>query len=83
MKFTKITSPYLFNNYSEGLGFCYFTAQQIGKYRKWFSVEAVRFPNHPNRIYYLAERMKVSVINSGLIFLLQYFFYVGFDCMFL
>lgn len=61
VKFTKITSPYLFNSYSEGLGFCYFTAQQIGKYRKWFSVEAVRFPNHPNRIYYLAERMKVPV----------------------
>ncbi|XP_037779599.1 transcription termination factor, mitochondrial-like [Penaeus monodon] len=61
VKFSKLTDPYLFKSYSDGLGFCHFTTQQIGKYQRWFSIEAAKFPDHPNRLYYLAEMMKVPV----------------------
>ncbi|XP_042868435.1 uncharacterized protein LOC122250839 [Penaeus japonicus] len=79
VKFSKLIGPYLFNSHSDGLGFCHFSVQQIGKYQKWFNVESAKFPNHPNRLYYIAERMKVGHIPAVLIF----YFYNSFrSCVF-
>ncbi|XP_069960838.1 uncharacterized protein [Cherax quadricarinatus] len=60
-KFKKLLEPHLFQNFSDGLGFCYFPVKKIAVYQKKFKLEAADFPNHPNRIYYLAERLKVPV----------------------
>lgn len=60
-KFEKLTEPHLFQNCSEGLGFCGFTLNHIVGYQKYFVSEAKNFPQHPNRIYYLAEKLKVPV----------------------
>lgn len=60
-KLAKIKEPYLFWEHSEGLGFCYLSMEQINMYQKYFKKESPKFPSHPNRIYYLAERLKVPV----------------------
>ncbi|XP_042236207.1 transcription termination factor, mitochondrial-like [Homarus americanus] len=60
-KFQKLTEPYMFQNWSDGLGFCHFTVERMEAYRKIFMSEANNFPDHPNRIYYLAEKLKVPV----------------------
>ena len=59
-KLEKIREPYLFQEYSEGLGFCYLPIKQIEKYQRSFKREANNFPHHTNRIYYLAERLQVK-----------------------
>ncbi|XP_071519302.1 transcription termination factor, mitochondrial-like isoform X2 [Panulirus ornatus] len=60
-KFAKLTEPYLFQNCSDGLGFCHFPLEQISIYQKSFMSEAAKFPYHNNRLYYLAEKLKVPV----------------------
>ncbi|XP_045624581.1 transcription termination factor, mitochondrial isoform X2 [Procambarus clarkii] len=60
-KFHKITEPYLFRNYSEGLGFCHFTPSVIVSLQDTFMMEAAKFSHHPNRIYYMADRLNVPV----------------------
>ncbi|XP_063850673.1 transcription termination factor, mitochondrial-like isoform X2 [Scylla paramamosain] len=60
-KLRKIQEPYLFQQHSEGLGFCYLSLGQMTTYQTQFRKEALNFPHHPNRIYYLAERIKVPV----------------------
>ncbi|KAG0694203.1 Transcription termination factor, mitochondrial [Chionoecetes opilio] len=60
-KLVKIKEPGLFQEHSEGLGFCYLPLERMTTYQKFFRNEAHDFPNHPNRIYYLAERIQVPV----------------------
>ncbi|XP_045121389.1 transcription termination factor, mitochondrial-like isoform X1 [Portunus trituberculatus] len=60
-KLRKIQEPFLFRQHSDGLGFCQLRLGQINTYQAHFRKEAPNFPHHPNRIYYLAERIKVPV----------------------
>ncbi|MPC34709.1 hypothetical protein E2C01_028107 [Portunus trituberculatus] len=60
-KLRKIQEPFLFQQHSDGLGFCQLRLGQINTYQAHFRKEAPNFPHHPNRIYYLAERIKVPV----------------------
>ncbi|KAK4308687.1 hypothetical protein Pmani_019638 [Petrolisthes manimaculis] len=60
-KLQKLREPYLFLSYTDGLGFCHYPMPKISTFQKDFIREAARFPNHPNRIYYLADRLKVPV----------------------
>ncbi|XP_069956410.1 transcription termination factor, mitochondrial isoform X1 [Cherax quadricarinatus] len=60
-KLTKLLEPHLFHTYSEALGFCQFTLKMISRYQDHFKSEVEDFPHHPNRVYYLAERLKVPV----------------------
>lgn len=60
-KLRKLKEPHLFHTDSEALGFCYFTLNMIMRYQKYFMSEVKTFPHHPNRVYYLAERLEVPV----------------------
>ncbi|XP_050702744.1 transcription termination factor, mitochondrial-like [Eriocheir sinensis] len=60
-KFAKLTEPHLFHSISAGLGFCLFSERQIIHYQQLFAEEGETFPNHRNRLYYLAERLEVDV----------------------
>lgn len=60
-KLCKIKEPHLFRQHSEGLGFCHLNLAQMTTYQTHFRREAPNFPHHPNRIYYLAERIRVPV----------------------
>ncbi|KAG7161571.1 Transcription termination factor-like 2 [Homarus americanus] len=46
---------------SVGLGFCHFTLKKIASYQKLFMLEAADYPDHLNRIHYLADKLKVPV----------------------
>lgn len=59
VKLSKLREPHLFLSYSDGLGFCHYSMDKIFSIHNGFIREASMFPNHPNRIYYLAERLKV------------------------
>lgn len=60
-KLVKIMGPYLFQKHHEGLGFCYLSLELISNYQRRFRNESARFSGHPNRIYYLAEKIQVPV----------------------
>ncbi|XP_063884732.1 uncharacterized protein LOC135113405 isoform X2 [Scylla paramamosain] len=60
-KFKKLLGPHLFLSLSDGLGFCYFSQQTIDKLQRKFIREAHCFPDHPNRVYYLAHRLQIPV----------------------
>ncbi|KAK7080832.1 hypothetical protein SK128_017103 [Halocaridina rubra] len=56
-----VANKFLFDNYHEGLGFCYFGKYKIQYFQKIFEREAKDFPNHRNRIYCMAENLMVPV----------------------
>lgn len=58
-KLAKIREPWLFRRYHEGLGFCHLSLQLMTHYQHRFRREMAHFPGHPNRVYYLAEKIKV------------------------
>lgn len=60
-KISKLSEPYLFQNYFEGLGFCYFPLHKIRQYQRQFESEWEEIPHHNNRIYYIADQLMVPV----------------------
>ncbi|XP_076046510.1 mitochondrial transcription termination factor [Oratosquilla oratoria] len=60
-KIIKLQHPLMFNTLEEGLGFCYFSEKQLSTYTNQFQMEKSDFPNHKNRVYYLADALSIPV----------------------
>ncbi|CAL4068911.1 unnamed protein product, partial [Meganyctiphanes norvegica] len=60
-KMDLLVDPHLFESIEDGLGFCYLHQQRIQNTKTFFSYEKRLFPNHRNRLYYMAEMLEVPV----------------------
>jgi len=56
-----IVGPHLFNSIEDGLGFCYLPEKRINILKTYFSHEAKNFPNHNNRLYYMADILEAPI----------------------
>ncbi|XP_018010470.1 uncharacterized protein LOC108667882 isoform X2 [Hyalella azteca] len=56
-----VDDAFMFQTPSDGAGFCCLCVPSIGKLRTQFYSERYEISDHRNRIYYMADRLKVSV----------------------
>ena len=54
----------MFLNAADGLGFSKYCLPTIRKYRSKFYQERNEIPQHKNRVYYIAQQLKVHLSNS-------------------